>query len=115
MNKRTIGTGYEEIACAWLTGHGFVILHKNFRCRTGEIDIVARDGDTLVFVEVKYRKDSSRGYPEEAVSYYKQQKIIKTAQFYLCRYGISDNVSCRFDLLAIEGEEIRHIRNAFHS
>ena len=113
MNKRATGTRYEELACAYLKDHGLFVLQKNFRCRIGEIDIVAREGDTLVFVEVKYRSSSSLGHPEEAVSYYKQQKIIRTAQFYLCRYGISDNVPCRFDILAIEGETIRHIKNAF--
>ena len=113
MNKHSVGTGYENKACAWLTAYGFVILRKNFRCRTGEIDIVAKEDDTLVFVEVKYRKSALRGHPEEAVTYYKQQKIIRTAQFYLCRYGISDQLPCRFDILAIEGETIRHIRNAF--
>ena len=113
MNKREQGKRYEDLAADWLCRKGFQILQKNFRCRTGEIDLVARDGGTLVFVEVKYRKNAASGHPEEAVSLFKQQKIIRTAQFYLCRFGISEDIPCRFDIIAIEGDRIRHIKNAF--
>ena len=113
MNKRTTGSKYEEVAADWLRKNGLVILAQNFRCRIGEIDLVAKDGETLVFVEVKYRKNSALGYPEEAVSFMKQRKIIKTAQFYLCRFGYSSDQPCRFDIIAIEGDSIRHIENAF--
>ena len=61
MNKRKTGTEYEELAARWLTGKGFEILEKKYRCRIGEIDLIARDGRYLVFVEVKYRSDEKAG------------------------------------------------------
>ena len=67
MNKRKTGAEYEELAARWLTGTGFEILEKNYRCRIGEIDLIARDGRYLVFVEVKYRSDEKAGDPSEAV------------------------------------------------
>lgn len=115
MNKRAAGSQYEEAACEFLRKKGYRILCRNFRCRIGEIDIVAMEEGTLVFAEVKYRKNSRCGHPEEAVSYYKQRKIIKTAQFYMCRFGIGDNMPCRFDIVAIEGDGIRLVKNAFNA
>lgn len=67
MNKRKIGSRYEEAAAAFLQKQGFRILGKNFRCRQGEIDLVCREGKELVFTEVKYRSDASCGSPFEAV------------------------------------------------
>ena len=82
-STRARGARYEELAAAFLEKQGYVILEKNFFCRTGEIDIIAREGDTLVFVEVKYRKDLAAGDPAEAVNERKQEKIRKAAAFYL--------------------------------
>lgn len=84
----------------------------NFYCKSGEIDLVARDGKYLVFVEVKYRRTKMSGYASAAVDWRKQQKISRAAQFYLIRYGYGD-VPCRFDVVAIDGNEIRWIKNAF--
>ena len=67
FNRRAIGTEYETLACEYLTRHGYQILCRNFRCRQGEIDIIARDRDYLVFIEVKYRRDEHEGDPAEAV------------------------------------------------
>lgn len=61
FNRRAIGTEYETLACEYLTRHGYQILCRNFRCRQGEIDIIARDRDYLVFIEVKYRRDDHEG------------------------------------------------------
>lgn len=74
MNKRKIGSRYEEAAAAFLQKQGFRILGKNFRCRQGEIDLVCREGKELVFTEVKYRSDASCGSPFEAVDFRKQEK-----------------------------------------
>ena len=79
MNTRKIGTEYESRAAEWLEDIGYEILSRNFRSSYGEIDLIARQGACLVFVEVKYRKNSSSGKPEEAVSLQKQRKISKTA------------------------------------
>ena len=72
FNRRAIGTEYETLACEYLTRHGYQILCRNFRCRQGEIDIIARDRDYLVFIEVKYRRDEHEGDPAEAVDARKQ-------------------------------------------
>lgn len=112
-NKREIGGWFEETACRYLTENGLEILKRNFRVRQGEIDIVARDGKTLVFVEVKYRKDAAAGLPQEAVSVRKQKQISKVAVFYLSFAGLSIDTPCRFDVVAICGEEISWIKNAF--
>lgn len=112
-NKRAIGTAYEKTAVLFLQKKGYQILETNFRCRQGEIDIIAREGRYLVFVEVKYRHDTRGGLPEEAVGYRKQKKIIQTAKYYLYRKGLSEEIPCRFDVVGIQGDRIRLIRNAF--
>lgn len=113
MNKRQIGTEYEEMAARYLAQSGCEILARNFRCRFGEIDLVASDGTGLVFVEVKYRKSRANGLPEEAVSPSKMRTISRVADFYRARYRVPDTVPCRFDVIAIEGQKIRHHKNAF--
>ena len=113
MNKREVGSRYEETAAAFLQKKGLHILEKNFRCRQGEIDLVCREGKELVFTEVKYRSDASFGSPFEAVDLRKQEKIRRTALFYLCRYGYPENTPCRFDVVGITGDSIQLIRNAF--
>ncbi|WP_371376747.1 YraN family protein [Thalassotalea aquiviva] len=91
----------------------------NFSCRQGEIDIIALDGDVLVFIEVKYRKNTAYGAPEAMVSPKKQQKIIKTAKFYLQKQGLNEyNTECRFDVVSILGPStaptITWLKDAFY-
>lgn len=112
MNKRECGAVWEEKARAYLCSLGYEILAHNFYTHFGEIDIVAKDGDMLVFVEVKYRADTGRGYPQEAVNARKQQRIRKSAEYYLFRHGYAD-CPCRFDVIAILGNELTHIKDAF--
>ena len=112
FNRRAIGTEYETLACEYLTRHGYQILCRNFRCRQGEIDIIARDRDYLVFIEVKYRRDEHEGDPAEAVDYRKQKKISRVAEYY-CWKKQKLNQPCRFDVICVLGQEIRHIVNAF--
>lgn len=112
-NKRKTGYEYEAVAAEFLKIKGYRILTQNFYTKFGEIDLIAQDGEYLVFVEVKYRANGESGHPLEAVNTRKQQRIKKAAQFYLIRYGISVDVSCRFDVIGILGEEIIHIENAF--
>lgn len=113
MNKREIGTEYEEKAVAFLENRGYFILERNFRNRIGEIDIIARHHEYLVFIEVKYRKNIRSGRPEEAVTSAKMRTICKVADYYRMRYGFGDDTPCRFDVVAIVGEEIRIFENAF--
>ncbi len=113
QNKRRIGDIYEERAVEYLKNHGYFILCKNFRCRLGEIDLVAREGGSLVFIEVKYRKNQRRGLPEEAVTPAKQRRICRTADYYRMKKGYGDGISFRFDVVAILGEQVALYRNAF--
>ena len=113
MNKRQVGTQYESMAVQYLTEAGYHILERNFRCRTGEIDIIAKDGAYLVFVEVKYRASAACGSALEAVDYRKQQSILRVAQYYMVSHGYRTQTNCRFDVVAIQGTEITLIQNAF--
>ncbi|MFG6331607.1 MAG: YraN family protein [Lachnospiraceae bacterium] len=113
MNKRAAGARYEEQAARWLTERGFEILTRNFCCRQGEIDLVARDGRYLVFIEVKYRRNGQSGHPAEAVHRNKQRKIAQAAIYYCHKNRISQTQACRFDVVSILGGEVEHIRNAF--
>lgn len=112
-NNRARGSRYEERAAAYLTGQGMTVLERNYRCRMGEIDIIARDCSCLCFVEVKYRGGKRAGYPAEAVGKAKQRRIFQAASVYLKQHHMPMNTPCRFDVVAIMGEEISHIRNAF--
>lgn len=112
-NNRSVGAAYEKLAGEYLLQHGYRILTYNFRCRLGEIDIVAEEGGYLVFVEVKYRKTDAKGHPLEAVDARKQRMICKTAAYYCRTHGIEGTAPCRFDVVAVLGDEISMIQNAF--
>lgn len=114
-NRRRLGEQKERIVCAWLAQHGYVIIERNFRCRMGEIDIVAREGGYLVFVEVKYRSSGVSGLPEEAVDARKQRAISKAALYYLTRHRYKETTQVRFDVAAVSGEvdEVTLYQNAF--
>lgn len=113
MNKREIGNVMEEKAADFLRKEGYRILKRNYRCKVGEIDLIVTDGRYLIFVEVKFRKNVASGTPQEAVTYYKQRKISKTAAWYLTENGLDLYTPCRFDIVAIEGERVSHIKDAF--
>ncbi len=113
INKREVGSFFEEKAIRFLEEQGFIILEKNFRCKIGEIDIVAKEGQYLVFIEVKYRKSIRLGHPMEAVDTRKQQKILRTSDYYRMKNRIGDNIPIRYDVIWELGNEIRLIRNAF--
>lgn len=104
---------YEQLAGEYLKQQGYEILTYNFRCRYGEIDIIARDGEYLVFVEVKYRRNTKSGSPFEAVHLRKQQVISRVASYYCLTHGCLDCTPCRFDVVAILGEERMLLKNAF--
>lgn len=97
----------------FLKQQGLYIKDRNFRCRSGEIDLIARDGRYLVFVEVKYRHTSGSGGASAAVNYKKQKMISRASLFYLVRYGYPEDTPCRFDVVAIDGQNIQWIKNAF--
>ncbi len=114
MNTRQIGTHFEEAAAAYLENEGIKIIDRNVTCgKIGEIDIIGSDEETqtLIFFEVKYRKNADSGYPAQAVDTAKQRKIRRCAEFYLT-YKPTDHF-IRFDVIAIEGEKIMWYKNAF--
>ena len=113
MNRRETGSLYEAAAAAYLEEQGYRILARNFRSRRAEIDIVAQEGRYLVFVEVKHRAGTRHGTGPDAVTRCKQQRICSAAAYYLRRFRISADMPVRFDVLAIDGNGIRLIRNAF--
>ena len=114
--KITTGNKGEKIAADFLKKNGYRIIDKNFRCPLGEIDIVAREKSTIVFVEVKTRKSSELGYPEQAVGIKKQKKMSRLALWFMQKKKIID-AGARFDVVAItmlsSGNEIKLFKNAF--
>jgi putative endonuclease len=113
----TYGLFGEELAAAYLGGRGYRILERNFRTRSGEIDLIARDGDTLVFVEVKSRRSEAFGGALSSVDRRKRNRLVRLARHYLQRRGWADR-PCRFDLVTIRGEDgtdpsIELLQNAF--
>ncbi len=104
-NNREIGGRCEHMAAVYLQEKGYRILEKNYRRKTGEIDLIAEDGAYLVFVEVKYRRDDRKGEPQEAVTPLKQQRIMRTAQYYMVEQNRPEDTPCRFDVIAVFGEE----------
>jgi putative endonuclease len=111
-NKRQCGAEYEKMAGEYLEKQGYEILFYNYRCFFGEIDIIAKEGKTIVFCEVKYRSSVAYGNPLESVNTKKQKIIFKSAMYYL-RNEHSEEVECRFDVIGFMGNEITHIKNAF--
>lgn len=117
-NNKAKGSIGENISDKFLRDSGYIILERNFRCRTGEIDIIAKDGLYLAFIEVKTRLSSVYGSPGEAVNFYKKQKIYKTAQLYILINKLF-NYRCRFDVIEVMLKQnnslssIKHIKDAF--
>jgi putative endonuclease len=117
LKRLTLGKSGEKMASRFLRKKGYRILELNYRTRRGEIDIIARNGQTLVFIEVKTRKSAFLDSPQAAVTVKKQRQISMVAQEYLDSNNLFDS-EARFDVIAISlkaGEEtqIEHIENAF--
>ena len=118
MEKRKIGALGEDTAVEYLRTNGYTILERNFSCRFGEADIIAEGGGCLVFAEVKLRKDRRFAEAREFVDRKKQEKIIKTAKYYLMKH--ETDMPIRFDVIEIYGTpasgekpQIEHIEDAF--
>lgn len=116
LARQSLGRWGEECACAYLRERGFQILERNLRTPLGEIDLIARQGRSLVFVEVKTRRTTHFGVPQESVTARKQRQIIRSAQWYLGN-GRFAGLQPRFDVVAVlaapSGPRIDHIANAF--
>ncbi len=116
MERQALGKTGEDLAVAAIERLGYEVLDRRYRTRHGEIDIVAEDGDTVVFIEVKARATASRGTAAEAVTARKRRRLIAMANDYLCRRRLTSR-RCRFDVVAIDGDgdgrRLRLYRSAF--
>lgn len=112
------GEQAERAAERFLQARGLLTRQRNYRCKAGEIDLVMSEDDTLVFVEVRLRRHTRFASAAETVDYRKQQKLIRAAQHYLQRTGLTDRVACRFDVIAfdprrVDQETVSWVQNAF--
>ena len=118
-DQKERGNWGEDRAARYLRLHGYRIVERNFRCRQGEIDIIARKGEIVAFVEVKQRKNADFGEAREFVTFSKQRRIIAAAELWLLKTGCE--LQPRFDVIEVYAPagtrtlfpEIRHIENAF--
>ena len=112
LKRQRLGKEGENRCVQFLSQEGYRILERNWRCRFGEIDFVARQGQTLAFIEVKTRENLTYGEPQESVNWRKQRKIIAVALCYL-RFQKTENQPIRFDVIAVTPEKIEIFPNAF--
>ena len=116
---KSLGEDYERQAIHWLKDNGMRLLVRNFSGKTGEIDIIARDGEHLIFLEVRARSNRAFDTAAGSVDRRKQQRIVRTAQLFLQRHPELAGLPCRFDVIAFEprqsgsGLDIRWIPGAF--
>ena len=114
LSRKQTGDAWELTARRWLEGKGLRFVAANVRGRGGEIDLIMKDGQTIVFVEVRYRQSSRFGGAAASVTLAKQQKLLQTAHLWLARHnGSFDTVDCRFDVVAFTGNDIQWLKNAF--
>jgi putative endonuclease len=115
-HKVELGMQGQRAAEDFLQGKGWRVLERNFRSKTGEIDLIGQDGAYVVFVEVKYRGQLKYGFPRESVNHAKQLRIKKTAMYYIVKHKLNDQ-DFRFDVVEVYNEDghhnIEHIENAF--
>lgn len=114
--RKSLGAHGEEVACNYLRSRGFTIVAQNYRCRSGEIDVIARRSGVLVFIEVKTRRSVTYGLPQLSVTPFKQRQLSKAALTYLSQNRLM-NVPARFDVVAVLIQDgnctVEHITDAF--
>lgn len=118
MNRKSVGRSGEETAERFLKNLSYKLLDRNFNTRWGELDMVARDRDVIVFVEVKARTETDFARPEESVTSKKQVRLRKAAQLWLAEHYKRDVPVCRFDVVSVTfdrdgNETVEHFKNAF--
>lgn len=111
--RRALGDNAEQRACRFLQAKGLTLIVQNFRSRIGEIDLIMRDKQDVVFVEVRSRAQNYYGSAIESINETKQKKILATALFFLQQRNWLDQVNCRFDVIGICQNQIEWIPNAF--
>lgn len=111
------GRRWENDAALWLATRGLRIIERNLRCRAGEIDLIALDGQTLVFIEVRYRSSCTHGGAAASVNRRKQQRLLRAARYFLPRLArrhFAGRIpACRFDVVCVNAREMQWIRHAF--
>ncbi|MBR1471634.1 MAG: YraN family protein [Lachnospiraceae bacterium] len=112
-NQRRKGAAGEAEAAEYLTAKGVQIVERNFRCKSGEVDLIGKDGAYLVFFEVKWRGAEQAGFAAEAVDHRKQRRICAVADYYLYQQGLGEELPVRFDVVALDGERTEWFQNAF--
>lgn len=114
---RQIGEKKELQAENYLAMRGLIPVSRNFNCKLGEIDLIMRDEEHLVFVEVRFRRSATFGRAADTIDYRKQQKLYRAAQFYLQQQRLTEKQACRFDTLCIQGvgsqQHFEWVKNAF--
>lgn len=119
LTSKQSGARWEKTAESFLRSHGLKLLQRNFSSRFGEIDLIMEDEKTVVFVEVKYRADKQHGSGAEAVTFHKQERISRTAAWYLAKNPRRAEQFCRFDVISIDpfktDQDINWIKGAFYS
>jgi len=108
-DQQRCGREGEDAALAHLSGHGLQLVERNFLCKGGEIDLIMRDGEQLVFVEVRRRADTRHGGAAASVTPRKQRRMVHAAQLFLLRYRPVP--PCRFDVVAIDAGRLAWLRN----
>ncbi|EFE05777.1 YraN family protein [Citrobacter youngae] len=115
LTSKQAGDAWEAAARDWLESKGLHFIAANVRERGGEIDLIMREGNTTVFVEVRYRRSARFGGAAASVTWSKQHKLLQTARLWLARHnGSFDTVDCRFDVLAFTGNEVEWFKDAFN-
>lgn len=113
-HRKERGRNGETAAAAFLEKQGVRILLCNYRCPFGEIDLIGKEGETFLMIEVKMRNGRTQGYPCEAVNQQKQRKICRTYDHFRMKYQLDEYVPVRFDVVEVDGRyDCRWIRNAF--
>ena len=116
---KTVGDCYEDLAANWLQARGLQLVRRNYRCKLGEIDLIAIDDRHLVFVEVRARRNPRFASAAASVDWRKQRRLVRTAQYFLQRHPRWTQLPCRFDVIAIEPRQspsdatVQWIRAAF--
>ena len=111
MNKLAAGQKAEDLAAAFLQAKGLTVVERNFRAKVGEIDLIARDGDEIVFVEVRARASRAFGGAAASVDGPKRRKLVRAARLWLAARGWGG--ACRFDVVAVDGAALEHLPAAF--
>ncbi|MCD2517859.1 YraN family protein [Massilia sp. G4R7] len=111
-SRQAQGRQWEQAALLYLQRRGLQKVEENFRCKGGEIDLIMRDGDTLVFVEVRQRADIAHGGAAASITPAKIRRLVRAAEFYLLRFSVAP--PCRFDVVAIDGEQVEWLKDVIN-